>query len=336
MPMSASAATRRSSRASRRATLAPNDHPQATVGQVAARPPGRVSIAALRVAELVASAAVRAARAHDAAEVEREHGEPAVPRARCGSPTGSGGPCSRRARDAGGRSRRSPRGSTSGRRSSPSSETPSSVVNGTGSTVCDDGSHDRGATTARHGLRAARPVALARVRGVWPDWARSSATARCSCPRSPGATHSRRSTGLAGETVADRCSGPASSRWARGRPRADGDGGRDRARASGGPGRSSASAPGRPPRGARRAAGPWWRSGRRARAARRCRDADRSVLALDPPVPIWIAALGPRALRLAGRGRRRGAAELVPARAGGAGSERRRGGAEAAGRDPAR
>ena len=166
------------------------------------------------VTDLVAATAVRAARAHHAAEVEQQDGEAADP-----GELVAQGPHDRVVLAATvlgmgvAQDRRSPEGRASGRRSSPSIRRPSSVVNVTGSTVCDDGSRGRVATTSRvrHRVRRAGRVAVAGLHPARRASATSSGTGRCSCPRSPGATRSRHSRVSRTRPLAC-CSAPASCR----------------------------------------------------------------------------------------------------------------------------
>ena len=194
-------------------------------------------------------AAVRAARAHDPAEVEPQHGEAARARELVAQRPqdrvvlAAAVPWVGVAEHGGAAGRRVGRAAIS-----PSSRTPSSVVNVIASTVCDDGSRERGARQPSRGTARRSPCAIR-----WP-WAGSSSwldpgesgsdTGRCSCPRSRVATRSRRSRPsrerrrrlLLGTGVV-----PMTSRDAR----AHRDGRRDGARTIGRASRCSASEPGR-------------------------------------------------------------------------------------------
>ena len=165
--------------------------------------------------------------------------------------------------------------------------------------VCDDDSRERRPTTEgeRHGVRHPRPVALARVRGTGPP----GGAARVPRGVPAGDRGSRCVRG------AHRARGRDVARAARDRRRGDdltarvpyGDGRRDRARALRGRAILGLGT-GAPRPGAldelraqvaeiRASLDP---GGRRERGDGR--------LGLDRPVPVWIAALGPRAVALAG------------------------------------
>ena len=233
-------------------------------------------------------------------KLNAEDGEAARRRARCGSPTGSGGPCCHRGVDARDRSPPTRGAVPSGRRSSPSSRTPSSVENVTALHGLRPWQRVRAATTA-----STAPRSRSAIRSPWPDLVAARARGRgARLPRAvPSrdrrAGHARRADGARGRdrrlllgtgVVPLPARTPRSRRWrrrpSRSVPAAGSPGSRHRAGGAGGA---------RPAPGDVLARSVVLLAGESAPRRRRS-----ACPAPASAVPIWIAALGPRAVRLAG------------------------------------